>query len=38
MHPSPQAMTRALSRVIRDRWGADAAMEEMSLTVHEALP
>jgi len=38
MHPSPQAITRALSRVIRDRWGADAALAEMSLTVPEALP
>jgi len=38
MHPSPQAITRALSRVIRDRWGADAALAEMSLTVPEAAP
>ena len=38
MHPSPQAITRALSRVIRDRWEADAALEEMSLTMRESLP
>lgn len=27
MHASPEAITRALSRVIRERWGADKALE-----------
>jgi fructose-bisphosphate aldolase / 2-amino-3,7-dideoxy-D-threo-hept-6-ulosonate synthase len=29
MHRSPEAITRALSRVIRDRWGADKAHEAL---------
>jgi fructose-bisphosphate aldolase/2-amino-3,7-dideoxy-D-threo-hept-6-ulosonate synthase len=29
MHRSPRAITRALSRVIRERWGADKAYEEL---------
>jgi len=29
MHRSPEAITRALSRVIRVRWSADAAVEEL---------
>ncbi|HVD14285.1 MAG TPA: hypothetical protein VNK73_07530 [Actinomycetota bacterium] len=29
MHRSPEAITRALSRVIRERWSADAAVEEL---------
>jgi DhnA family fructose-bisphosphate aldolase class Ia len=33
MHRSPEAITRALSRVIRDRWKADKALEEL----HKAL-
>jgi hypothetical protein len=34
MHRSPEAITRALSRVIRERWSADKALaalqEELS--------
>jgi DhnA family fructose-bisphosphate aldolase class Ia len=29
MHPSPRAITRALSRVIRERWNADKAYQEL---------
>ena len=29
MHPAPEAMTRALSRVIRERWTADKAVAEL---------
>jgi DhnA family fructose-bisphosphate aldolase class Ia len=29
MHPSPRAITRALSRVIRERWSADKAYQEL---------
>ena len=29
MHRSPEAITRALSRVIRERWSADKAFEEL---------
>jgi hypothetical protein len=27
MHPHPEAITRALSRVIRERWTADKALD-----------
>jgi len=33
MHKSPEAITRALSRVIRERWTADKALAEL----HEVL-
>jgi DhnA family fructose-bisphosphate aldolase class Ia len=29
MHPSPEAVTRALSRVIRERWSAEKAHEAL---------
>jgi DhnA family fructose-bisphosphate aldolase class Ia len=29
MHRSPRAITRALARVIRERWNADKAYEEL---------
>jgi DhnA family fructose-bisphosphate aldolase class Ia len=29
MHRSPRVITRALSRVIRERWSADKAYEEL---------
>jgi fructose-bisphosphate aldolase/2-amino-3,7-dideoxy-D-threo-hept-6-ulosonate synthase len=29
MHRSPEAITRALSRVIRERWGAEDAFKEL---------
>jgi DhnA family fructose-bisphosphate aldolase class Ia len=29
MHTSPEAITRALSRVIRERWKADTALEAL---------
>jgi hypothetical protein len=29
MHRSPRAVTRALSRVIRERWSADKAFQEL---------
>jgi hypothetical protein len=29
MHRSPAAITRALSRVIRERWSADKAMHSL---------
>jgi DhnA family fructose-bisphosphate aldolase class Ia len=29
MHPSPQALTRALARVIRERWSAQKAFDEL---------
>ncbi len=32
MHSSPRAITRALSRVIRERWNADKAYEELQET------
>jgi fructose-bisphosphate aldolase/2-amino-3,7-dideoxy-D-threo-hept-6-ulosonate synthase len=32
MHHDPEAMTRALARVIRDRWSADKALEELTAT------
>jgi fructose-bisphosphate aldolase/2-amino-3,7-dideoxy-D-threo-hept-6-ulosonate synthase len=35
MHRSPQAITRALSRVIRERWGADKAFGELQETAGE---
>ena len=37
MHRSPEAITRALSRVIRERWSADKAHEEL-LATHPAGP
>ena len=33
MHAAPEAMTRALSRVIRDRWTADKAVAELQEAV-----
>ncbi len=30
MHASPEAMTRALSRVIRERWSADNALAALT--------
>jgi DhnA family fructose-bisphosphate aldolase class Ia len=33
MHRSPLAITRALSRVIRDRWPASKALEDLEQTV-----
>ena len=39
MHRSPEAITRALSRVIRERWGAARATEELEQAVlEEAAP
>jgi fructose-bisphosphate aldolase/2-amino-3,7-dideoxy-D-threo-hept-6-ulosonate synthase len=35
MHRSPQAITRALSRVIRERWSADKALDELQETAPE---
>jgi len=35
MHRDPRAITRALSRVIRERWGADKAYDELQETVPE---
>jgi fructose-bisphosphate aldolase/2-amino-3,7-dideoxy-D-threo-hept-6-ulosonate synthase len=35
MHRSPRAITRALSRVIRERWNADKAYEELRETAGE---
>jgi DhnA family fructose-bisphosphate aldolase class Ia len=29
MHVSPEAITRALARVIRERWGSDKAHEAL---------
>ena len=29
MHPSPEVITRALSRVIRERWSADKALDAL---------
>jgi DhnA family fructose-bisphosphate aldolase class Ia len=36
MHPSPQAITRALSRVIRERWDAGRAYQELAGLREEA--
>jgi fructose-bisphosphate aldolase/2-amino-3,7-dideoxy-D-threo-hept-6-ulosonate synthase len=36
MHRSPEAITRALSRVIRERWSADKAYAELQETAPEA--
>jgi fructose-bisphosphate aldolase / 2-amino-3,7-dideoxy-D-threo-hept-6-ulosonate synthase len=36
MHPAPEAITRALSRVIRERWSAAAAVEELRERTREA--
>jgi DhnA family fructose-bisphosphate aldolase class Ia len=36
MHASPEAITRALSRVIRERWGADKALEALQAELGEA--
>jgi DhnA family fructose-bisphosphate aldolase class Ia len=36
MHRSPEAITRALSRVIRERWSADKAFDELQETTPEA--
>jgi fructose-bisphosphate aldolase/2-amino-3,7-dideoxy-D-threo-hept-6-ulosonate synthase len=30
MHPNPEAITRALARVIRERWSAEDALEELA--------
>ncbi|HEX6676749.1 MAG TPA: hypothetical protein VF486_17195 [Actinomycetes bacterium] len=39
MHRSPEAITRALSRVIRERWSAERATEELEqVTLEEAAP
>jgi len=35
MHRSPEAITRALSRVIRERWSADKAFEELQAATPE---
>jgi DhnA family fructose-bisphosphate aldolase class Ia len=35
MHRSPRAITRALSRVMRERWSADQAFEELGGDAHE---
>jgi DhnA family fructose-bisphosphate aldolase class Ia len=35
MHRDPQAITRALSRVIRERWSADKAYDELQETAPE---
>lgn len=35
-HPHPEAMTRALCRVIRDQWKAERALEELRLSVARA--
>lgn len=37
MHRSPESLTRALSRVIRDRWPAERAHEELVEAVTEAV-
>jgi hypothetical protein len=36
MHASPEAITRALSRVIRERWAADKALEALRSELAEA--
>jgi fructose-bisphosphate aldolase/2-amino-3,7-dideoxy-D-threo-hept-6-ulosonate synthase len=36
MHASPEAITRALSRVIRERWSADKALEALRSELAEA--
>jgi fructose-bisphosphate aldolase/2-amino-3,7-dideoxy-D-threo-hept-6-ulosonate synthase len=36
MHASPEAITRALSRVIRERWSADKALEALTAELAEA--
>jgi fructose-bisphosphate aldolase/2-amino-3,7-dideoxy-D-threo-hept-6-ulosonate synthase len=38
MHRSPRAITRALSRVIRERWNADKAHEELRRQAAEVAP
>jgi fructose-bisphosphate aldolase / 2-amino-3,7-dideoxy-D-threo-hept-6-ulosonate synthase len=38
MHRSPAAITRALSRVIRERWGADKALKELEERAGGAAP
>jgi fructose-bisphosphate aldolase / 2-amino-3,7-dideoxy-D-threo-hept-6-ulosonate synthase len=35
MHDDPRAMTQALSRVIRERWSADKAYDELRATLQE---
>ena len=35
-HQQPQAVTRAISRVFRDRWPARQALEELATTVAAA--
>jgi DhnA family fructose-bisphosphate aldolase class Ia len=35
MHPSPEALTRSLARVIREGWSATKAHEELAATVRE---
>ncbi len=35
MHQSPEAITRALSHVIRDRWAAAKAFDELTHELHE---
>ncbi len=37
MHRSPAAITRALSRVIRERWDADSAAGELEQATHEGV-
>jgi fructose-bisphosphate aldolase / 2-amino-3,7-dideoxy-D-threo-hept-6-ulosonate synthase len=37
MHRSPDAITRALSRVIRERWDADRAAGELEQATHEGV-
>jgi DhnA family fructose-bisphosphate aldolase class Ia len=38
MHRSPEAITRALARVIRERWNADKAFDELQETAPEDAP
>jgi DhnA family fructose-bisphosphate aldolase class Ia len=38
MHRSPEAITRALSRVIREGWSADKAFDELQETAPEVAP
>jgi DhnA family fructose-bisphosphate aldolase class Ia len=38
MHASPEAITRALARVIRERWGADKALEALQAELAERAP
>jgi fructose-bisphosphate aldolase/2-amino-3,7-dideoxy-D-threo-hept-6-ulosonate synthase len=38
MHPSPEAITRALARVIRERWSADKATEALRGELAEVVP